>query len=38
MNKERNIKIAKTLLEGMGARLDLDEIATPFAEDLEFEI
>ena len=38
MNRERNIELAKTLLEGIGSGRDPDEIAAPFAENLVFEI
>ena len=38
MSREQNIKIANTLLEGMGTHRDPDEIAALFAEDLVFEI
>ena len=38
MSRERNIKIANTLLQGIGSGVHPDEIAAPFAEDLMFEI
>ena len=38
MSRERNIQIAGTLLEGLGAARDPDEIAAAFAEDLVFEV
>ena len=38
MSRERNIRIADTLLEGIGSGRDPDEIAASFAEDLVFEI
>ncbi|USI73586.1 nuclear transport factor 2 family protein [Sphingomonas morindae] len=38
MHQQRNIEIARTLLEGIGQSRDPEEIATPFAEDLVFEV
>ena len=38
MSKERNIEIAKTMLEGIGTGRDPDAIAEPFSENLVFEI
>ena len=38
MSMEQNIRIAQTLLEGIGSGREPDEIAAPFASDLVFEI
>lgn len=38
MHRQRNIEIARSLLEGIGQGRDPEEIATPFAEDLVFEV
>ena len=38
MSRERNIKIANTLLQQIGGGVHPDEIAASFAEDLVFEI
>lgn len=38
MSRQRNIEIARTLLEGIGQGRDPEEIAAPFAEDLVFEV
>ena len=38
MSRKRNIKIANTLLQGIGSGVDPDEITASFAEDLVFEI
>lgn len=38
MSTEQNLKIAQTLLEGIGTGRDPDEIAAVFASDLQFEI
>jgi ketosteroid isomerase-like protein len=38
MSHEKNIETAKKLLEGLSSGKDPDEIAAPFAEDLQFEI
>ena len=38
MSRERNIKIANTLLQGIGSGDDPGDIAASFAEDLVFEI
>ena len=38
MSRKRNIKIANTLLQGLGSGVDPDEITASFAEDRVFEI
>ena len=38
MSMDRNIEIARTLLEGIGSGREPDEIAAPFARDLIFEV
>ena len=38
MSQQRNIAIARKLLQGIGNGLDPSEIAAPFAADLTFEI
>ena len=38
MHRQRNIEIARTLLEGIAQGRDPEEIAMPFAEDLVFAV
>ena len=38
MSQEKNVAIARKLLEGLGGGKAPEEIAAPFAEDLQFEI
>jgi len=38
MTRQQNIKIAQSLLEGIGQGRDPEEIAAPFADDLIFEV
>ncbi len=38
MSRQQNIEIARTLLEGIAQGRDPEEIATPLADDLVFEV